>query len=104
MRIHLITVGERMPVWVKQGYEEYARRMPPGCRLRLVEIPAARRTKASDRKRLIQEEGERMLAAIPARAAVVALDVTGQPWSTPELAQRLEYWLRDGQDVALLVG
>ena len=28
MRIHLIAVGTRMPSWVAEGYNEYARRLP----------------------------------------------------------------------------
>ena len=28
MQIHLITVGTKMPSWVKQGYEDYAKRLP----------------------------------------------------------------------------
>jgi 23S rRNA (pseudouridine1915-N3)-methyltransferase len=104
MQIHLIAVGERMPDWVNAGYGEYAKRMPPECRLRLVEIPAVKRTKTADLKRIMQQEGERMLAAIPANAEVVALDVAGQNWSTPDLARQLGEWLRDGRDLALLVG
>jgi 23S rRNA (pseudouridine1915-N3)-methyltransferase len=104
MEIHLIAVGERMPDWVSRGYEEYARRMPPECRLKLIEIPAAKRTKAADLKRIMHQEGERMLAAIPANADVVALDVGGQNWTTPDLAQQLENWLQEGRNLALLVG
>ena len=36
MRIHLIAVGTRMDDWVNSAYEEYARRLPPSCALRLI--------------------------------------------------------------------
>lgn len=104
MNLHLIAVGTRMPAWVSAGYEEYARRLPPECRLRLVEIPPARRSKSQTRQRSKAEEGRRLLAAIPPRALVVALDVAGSPWSTATLGARLRDWLQDGRDIALLVG
>jgi 23S rRNA (pseudouridine1915-N3)-methyltransferase len=104
MQIHLIAVGNRMPGWVTQGYEEFARRMPPECRLNLVEIPAAKRTKAADIKRLLVQEGERMLEALPKNVLVVALDVNGHRWDTEELAQQLDAWMHEGRDIALLVG
>jgi 23S rRNA (pseudouridine1915-N3)-methyltransferase len=104
MQIHLIAVGNRMPEWVTQGYEEFARRMPPECRLNLIEIPAAKRTKAADIKRLLAQEGERMLEALPKNALVVALDVTGRRWDTEDLAQQLDAWMHEGRDIALLVG
>ena len=104
MNIHLIAIGNRMPRWVQLGFDEYARRLPPQCGLRLLEIPAARRGKGADLSRLARQEGERMCAALPRGALVVALDLRGAPWDTPQLAQQMQGWLQNGRDVALLVG
>ena len=104
MHIYLIAIGQRMDAWVNQGYQEFAKRLPPECSLHLKEIPAGKRSKNADIARILQQEGERMLAAIPAGTRVIALDVEGKPWSTPQLAQQLQQWLQSGQDVALLVG
>ena len=75
-----------MPGWVSQGYDEYARRMPPELPLELTEIPMAHRGKNPDIPRLMQREGEAVLAAAGARDRVVALEVGGRPWSTEQLA------------------
>ena len=104
MQIQLIAVGNRMPQWVTEGYEEFARRMPPECRLNLIEIPATKRTKAADIKRLLAPEGERMLEALSKNALVFTLDVNGRQWDTPQLAQQLDGWMHEGRDVALLIG
>ena len=104
MNIHFIAIGNRMPEWVQQGFTEYARRLPPECRLQLVEIPAGKRGKGADLARLTKQEGERMCAVIPKGALVIALDVQGKEWDTPQLAQKLAGWLQGGRDVALLVG
>jgi len=104
MRIHLVAVGTRMPSWVTTGYTEYARRLPRECSLQLVEIPVSKRRKSLPAARAMQEEGQLMLAAIPAGCLVVALDVTGRAWSTEVLAERIHDWMAGGRDVALLVG
>ena len=104
MRIHLLAIGQKMPAWVEAGYVEYAGRLPRECELRLVEIAAGRRTKNADVARILKDEGERTLAAVPKGAHVVALDVRGREHTTEALAQRLAAWLADGRDVALLVG
>jgi 23S rRNA (pseudouridine1915-N3)-methyltransferase len=78
--------------------------MPPECRLNLIEIPAVKRTKAVDIKRLLAQEGERMLQALPKNALVVAMDVTGRRWNTEDLAHQLDAWMHEGRDIALLVG
>jgi 23S rRNA (pseudouridine1915-N3)-methyltransferase len=104
MQIHLIAVGEKMPRWVQDGYSEYAKRLPAECALRLIEVAAGKRGKNADVARLIRDESERMLAAIPKGAAVVALEVGGRSRSTEQLAQNLDDWMGSGQDLALLVG
>lgn len=104
MQIHLIAVGQRLDDWVNQGFAEYARRLPSECRINLVEIVPNKRTKNSDISRIIEEEGERILAAVPARSHIIALDANGKQWATRQLAEQLDYWLGDGRDVSLLVG
>ncbi|MGD2082346.1 MAG: 23S rRNA (pseudouridine(1915)-N(3))-methyltransferase RlmH [Chromatiales bacterium] len=104
MRIHLIAVGTRMPAWVEAGYSEYAKRLPRECRLELVEIAAGRRGKGGNVARALRDEGGRMLAAVPAGAQSITLEVEGRAWSTEGLAERLRVWMGDGRDRALLVG
>lgn len=104
MIIRLIAVGHKMPSWVEAGYQEYARRLPRECRLELVEIAAAKRGKQADIARIMAKEAEAVKAAIQPGDWVVALDVLGKNWSTPELANQLTRWQDQGRNVALLVG
>ncbi len=104
MRIDLIAVGTRMPKWVEDGYQEYARRMPPDCRLNLREIPSGQRGKNADVARILQQEGKAMLAAVPKGSRIVALDVKGKPWSTPELSRQMDNWMQGGRNIAILIG
>lgn len=104
MQIQLLCVGAKMPGWVDEGYAEYAKRMPRECALKLTEIPAGKRGKNADIARAIAEEGQKMQAAIPAGDHVVALDLGGKEWSTPELSGALARWLGEGRNVSLLVG
>lgn len=104
MHIHLIAVGDRMPRWVQDGYDEYAKRMPPECALRLLEVPAGKRGKNADIARILRDETQQLLKAVPKGAELVVLEVDGQRWSTERLASQLDDWMHAGRDVALLVG
>ena len=104
MRIHLIAVGQKMPDWVEKGFQEYAKRLPTSCSLKLVGIPPGHRGKSADIQRAIKSESDKMLAAIPNNAKVIALDERGKSWSTVQLASQMTDWMQDGRDVALLVG
>lgn len=104
MRLHLLCVGNRQPAWINQGFDAYARRMPRECALSLSEVPTRHRGKAADLKRAVDKEGERLIQSIPEGALVIALDADGEPWTTRQLADRLQEWRADYQHVALLVG
>ncbi len=76
-----------MPGWVSTGFEEYARRFPRDMPFELIEIPAGKRGKNADIKRILDIEGEKMLAAVPKGARIITLEVEGGNWSSPQLAQ-----------------
>jgi len=104
MKIKLIAVGSKMPDWVEKGFHTYAQRMPRDCLLELIEIPVAKRSKNQLAQQWMEKEGELILKAIDKTDWVVALDVKGQNWSTPQLAEQLNQWRLKGGNVALLVG
>jgi 23S rRNA (pseudouridine1915-N3)-methyltransferase len=104
MRIHLIAAGTRMPAWVDAGYQDYAGRLPPECKLLLKEIPLGAARSSGDARKAMLDEGLKMLAAVPADANITALEVRGKPLATEELAKLLSQWLQDGRDQALLIG
>ncbi len=104
MIIRILAIGTKMPSWVDDGFNEYAKRFTSACSLELCEIPAEKRTKNSDIPRIIEREGEKLLAAIKPGNHVIALDVKGQAWSTEQLAGQLKLWQSDGRHVDLLIG
>ncbi|PQK81365.1 23S rRNA (pseudouridine(1915)-N(3))-methyltransferase RlmH [Pantoea ananatis] len=104
MKLQLVAVGTKMPDWVQTGFMEYLRRFPKDMPFELTEVPARKRGKNADIKRILEKEGEAMLAATGKGNRIVTLDIPGQPWETPQLAQQLERWKQDGRDVSLLIG
>ncbi len=100
MRIIVAAVGRARRGPERDLFEHYARRISPPLLLKEVEekrpLPPARMKK---------RQGELLLAAVPAGAAVVALDAKGRPLDSAALAGRIGGW-RDGGigDLAFLVG
>ncbi len=104
LRLSLLTASNRQPDWVDDGAADYAKRLRGRCALEIKTLPLARRTASTPIERAIADEGERLLAAVPPGAHVVALDERGKPWSTKDLAARLDGWMRVGAPVFLLIG
>ncbi len=104
LKISLIVVGEKMPQWVAQGYQRYAKRIRGCIQLNLVEIPAIRRGKHADINRIMQIEEQKILHTLPQNAHIIALDRVGKSYSTMAFSERMRRWMEQGQRVALVVG
>jgi len=104
MKIRLLCVGQKMPRWVNEGYEEFAKRIQGDCKLELVELPMAKRGKTSSTAQLKKKEAETIAQALKGSEHLVVLDVLGKAVSTPDLAEKLTRWQYLGQDVAIVIG
>jgi 23S rRNA (pseudouridine1915-N3)-methyltransferase len=104
MRVTILSVGHRMPAWIQEGFNEYARRMPPEIRVELTELKPEERGAGRSVERAKQAEGERVLAALPPGATLLALDERGKAVSTQGLAVMLAEWMRDGAHPVFAIG
>jgi 23S rRNA (pseudouridine1915-N3)-methyltransferase len=104
MRIYIIALGDRMPEWVTQGYQEYVKRLGSQLPVELIEVSPEKRGKNADIPRILHKEAQRLRSHIPANSIVIALDVKGKSCSTEELATYLAQWRQSGSHVCFLIG
>ena len=103
MKLLLIAVGQRQPAWAETAVEDYRKRFPPELRLALTAVKAEPRG-AKPAARSMAAEGARVEAALPRGARRIVLDEHGERLATRELAARLLGWMREGGDVAFVIG
>src|SRR5690606_19091686 len=104
LKARLVAVGEHPPDWVAQGFAEYRKRLSRWLPFDLVEVQPGLRGKGRDAARATQDEGARVIAALPRNAHVVVLEGRGRMHSSEQLAQRLEHWRGQGRDLAFVIG
>lgn len=104
MRLRILALGTRMPAWVREGYEEYARRMPREWPLELVEIKPETRSATRSTAQTLQLEAAKIASKSISGAWRVVLDEKGEAWSTALLAQNLATWEAAGRTAEFLVG
>ncbi len=104
MRVTILSVGHKMPAWIQEGFTEYVRRMPAEIRVELVELKPEERGAGKGADKARAAEGERLIAALPAGATLLALDEKGRSVSTQGLAVMLADWMRDGSHPAFAIG
>jgi 23S rRNA (pseudouridine1915-N3)-methyltransferase len=103
MRLLVVAVGQRVPDWAQTAWDDYAKRFPPEFKLELKAVktePRGSKTLAT----LLAAERERIEAAIPRGARVVALDERGTSLTTVALAEKLKGWPLENDAVALVIG
>ena len=103
MRVRVIAVGTRMPVWVRSACEDYLRRLRPTLAVAFTEIESAKR-RGRDAAAAIAAEGRQLLGALASGEHVVALDERGRELTTRELAGWLGRRLQQGEDLAFVIG
>lgn len=104
MKLLVVSVGHRMPDWIKAGFSEYARRMPREAKIELVEIKPEPRTTGKTTAQIMEAEAQRILAALPQSSLRIALDERGAQPTTRQLAAQMQDWMRAGRDVAFIIG
>jgi 23S rRNA (pseudouridine1915-N3)-methyltransferase len=104
MQLVIAAVGHKMPGWIETGFAEYAKRMPPECRLLLKEIKPVERSGSKTAETVMALERTRIESAIPKGSRIIALDERGKDITTVQLSQYLEQWQQDGRDVTFVIG
>jgi 23S rRNA (pseudouridine1915-N3)-methyltransferase len=91
MKLHIITIGQPKLDYAQSGWQEYAARLKHYHQLRVTHVP----DKQNDAKHLLEAAGS---------AYTVALEVTGQQFSSSGLASFLEKQALTGREVAFIIG
>ncbi|OIR19242.1 ribosomal RNA large subunit methyltransferase H [mine drainage metagenome] len=104
MKLLILAVGNKMPSWIAEGFNEYAKRMPREAKIELIEIKPEPRTSGKTATQIMEAEAQRIKSALPASALCIALDERGATPTTRQLARQMQDWMRQGRDVAFIIG
>ena len=102
MRINIISVGNKMPSWVTEAFNDYKKRFANGWSIELFEIKPSKLQIGKENSLI---EGKRILQLLTKNPSfVIALDTKGEQISTEELAQKLKFWQLSTSKITFLIG
>jgi len=104
MKLIIVSVGHKMPDWITTGFNEYAKRMPREAKIELLEIRPEPRSTGKTVKQILAAETQRILAVLPQDCLRIAMDEHGAQPTTRKLSEQMQEWMREGCDVAFIVG
>ena len=103
MRLWVIAVGQRMPHWAQEAFEDFHKRFPPDWRVTLKTVKTQAR-EGEPAPKLMAQEAERLRQALPKGACVVALDERGKTYTTVALSKAIQGWSLEFADIAFVIG
>nr|WP_239454090.1 23S rRNA (pseudouridine(1915)-N(3))-methyltransferase RlmH [Bacillus suaedaesalsae] len=108
VNISIITIGKLKEKYLKQGIEEYIKRLASYAKVEIIELPdekAPENLSEAEMVQIKQKEGERILQKISPDAHVIALVIQGKMKSSEQLAEDLDKLATYGKSkVAFVIG
>jgi 23S rRNA (pseudouridine1915-N3)-methyltransferase len=108
VNISIITVGKLKEKYLKQGIEEYLKRLTAYAKVEMTEVADEKAPEELSELEMVQvkqKEGERILAKISQDTYVIALAIQGKLGSSEELAHSLDKLATYGKSkIAFVIG
>ncbi|MGN7231993.1 23S rRNA (pseudouridine(1915)-N(3))-methyltransferase RlmH [Priestia megaterium] len=108
MNISIITIGKLKEKYLKQGIQEYLKRLSSYAKVEIIELTdekAPENLSESEMEQVKQKEGERILAKISDDTHVIALAINGKQKSSEELAKEIDSLATYGKSkIAFVIG
>ncbi len=107
INVKLITVGSLKEPYLREAAAEYAKRLSAFCRFECTELKEARvRDEGSETSEhaALEDEAERILAAIPPRACKIALCIEGRELDSPSLAELIGRAADTAGSICFIIG
>ena len=108
MNISIITVGKLKEKYLRQGIEEYLKRLTSYAKVEVIEVADEKAPEELSELEMLQvkqKEGERILAKISQDTYVIALAIQGKLRSSEELADTIDKLATYGKSkIAFVIG
>ena len=107
LNIKILCVGNLKESYLKEAAAEYIKRLSAFCHLEIAELKEHKVPESPSPAEIavaLEEEADRLLSAIPPRAAKIALCVEGKQFSSEALAKKLEGFASSHGTVCLIIG
>ncbi len=105
MKIKIITLGKIKEKFLKDGIDEFLKRLTPYASVSVVELSPIEIKDENLTQKILDEEGEKVLALIRPQDFVITLEICGKQFSSEEFASCLENLTNEGvAEIVFVIG
>ena len=89
MKIKIIALGRIKEKFLKDGIDEFLKRLTPYATVEIVELTPVEIKEESLTQRALEQEAEKILANIKPNSYVITLEILGKQLSSEDFAQKI---------------
>lgn len=108
MNIKVIAVGKIKEKFMKEGINEYSKRLSRYTSLKIIEVndeKAPENLSQKDVEIIKNKEGDKIIQKLPQSSYIIALTLDGKELSSEELSEKMEEIMLGGQnDITFIIG
>lgn len=90
MKIKIVALGKIKEKFLKDGINEFLKRLTPYVGVEVVELNPIEIRNENLKEKILEQEGEKILAQIKPNSYVITLEIEGANFSSEKFAQKLE--------------
>lgn len=90
MNIKIVALGKIKEKFLKDGIDEFLKRLGPYVSVDIIEINPIEIKDENLTEKILEQEGERILAQIKPNSYVITLEIEGKTFSSENFAQKIE--------------
>lgn len=105
MKIKIIALSKIKEKFLKEGIDEFLKRLTPYASVEIIELSAIEIKDENLTKKVLEQEGEKILAQIKPNSYVITLEIGGANFSSEKFAQKLEEIGNEGyNEIVFVIG
>lgn len=105
MNIKIIALGKIKEKFLKDGIDEFLKRLTPYASVEILELSPIEIKDENLTQKVLDQEGDKILAHIKPQSFVITMEIKGKILSSEEFAQKIENLTNDGvSEIIFVIG
>ena len=105
MNIKIIALGKIKEKFLKDGINEFLKRLTPYASVEIIELPAIEMKDENLTAKILEQEKKKILSHIKPQSFVITMEIKGKMFSSEEFAKKIEDITNDGiSEIIFVIG
>ena len=96
MNIKIIALGKIKEKFLKDGIDEFMKRLSPYASVEIIELQALEIKDENLTQKILQQEGEKILSLVKPQSYLITLEINGKMLSSEDFAEKINEITNDG--------